>query len=158
LGFISLDAANIIDNICIKGVSMTDRRKLEIKNKLYALNIVINDAIIDFDQYKESFRLETPLCQVLESIKFVEEVLDGKHDDFIPEEYKERMQQRVIKELTNTTINNGWEDTENEVLEMTDKELFEEYSSHTYYDDGDEISIIISDILASKELMRAVNE
>ena len=137
---------------------MTDRRKLEIKNKLYALNIVINDAIIDFDQYKESFRLETPLCQVLESIKFIEEVLDGKHDDFIPEEYKARMQHRVIKELTSNDINNNWEDNENKVSEMTDKELFEEYSNHIYYDDGDEISIIINDILASKELMKAVNE
>jgi co-chaperonin GroES (HSP10) len=158
LGGISLDVTSIDTNIHNQGVFMTDKEKIEIQTKIDALSVIINDAIVDLDQYKATFRLDTSLRTVLQSIEFVEELLRGDHEDFIPTEYKDRMQRYVIESMSSGDSDGAWENAEYRVEKMTDKELFEEYSNCIYDDEEDELSIIMKDILASKELMKVVNE
>ncbi|CAB4125607.1 hypothetical protein UFOVP53_180 [uncultured Caudovirales phage] len=137
---------------------LTKSKKIEIQIKIDALSVIVNDALIDLDQYKETFRLDTALRTVLQSIEFVEEFLDGKHDDFIPEEYKEQIRRYVIDSISDGDRDGAYENAEYRVEDMTDKELFEEYENCIYDGDEDEIIIRIKDILASKELMKVVNE
>jgi co-chaperonin GroES (HSP10) len=158
LGGISLDVTSIDTNIYNQGVFMTDKEKIEIQTKIDALSVIINDAIVDLDQYKATFRLDTALRTVLQSIEFVEEFLRGEHDDFIPEEYKEDMQRYVTEAISSGDSDGAYENAEYRVQDMTDKELFEEYANITYDNDDDKVYNIIKDILASKELIKVVNE
>ena len=137
---------------------MTDKEKIEIQTKIDALSVVINDAIVDLDQYRAAFRLDTPLRTVLQSIEFIEEFLRGEHDDFIPEEYKENMRRYVINAISSGDSDGAYENAEYRVEDMTDKELFEEYENCVYDGNEDEVIIRIKDILASKELIKVVNE
>ena len=137
---------------------MTDKEKIEIQTKIDALSVVINDAIVDLDQYRAAFRLDTPLRTVLQSIEFIGEFLRGEHDDFIPEEYKENMRRYVINAISSGDSDGAYENAEYRVEDMTDKELFEEYENCVYDGNEDEVIIRIKDILASKELIKVVNE